>query len=293
MNMKAVLVTGGNRGLGLAVCRLLVRDHGCFVYMGSRDLQRGREAVNSIKEMVGPEKSGNIEVIQIDVCCDESIANAANKLKSQGVCLSGLVNNAGVGGYTAKRVKFPEDIMETNFYGPKKVTDAFLSLLDPRVGRIVNVSSDGAVMWLKNQSDKTKKLFSDPHLTWDALDATMRELVALVVSKSSALLYYMSKGGLNALTLAQAHRSPNLTVTCVNPGFLDTKITKGAAALYIDKWTPEQGARPVIKCLLGNVESGCFYGCDGLRSPFLISRDLGTPEYQGEENPNPKTYLWY
>ena len=41
--MKNILVTGGNSGIGLALCKLLVTGHGCHVYMGSRDVGRGKE----------------------------------------------------------------------------------------------------------------------------------------------------------------------------------------------------------------------------------------------------------
>lgn len=34
--MKRVLVTGGNTGIGLALCRQLSVDHGCHVILGSR-----------------------------------------------------------------------------------------------------------------------------------------------------------------------------------------------------------------------------------------------------------------
>ena len=242
---------------------------------------------------VGPEKSGNIEMIQIDVCSDESIADAAEELKSKGVRLYGLVNNAGVGGATAKQCKRPEDVIVTNFYGPKKVTDAFVSLIDPKVGRIVNITSNGAPMWLRNQSPRTKQLFTDPNLSWSDLEATIKELMALTVSKERALFYYMSKGGLNALTLVQANSYPNLTVSSANPGFVDTNMTKGASAYYIAKWTPERACTPALRCLLGNVESGCFYGPDGLRAPLTVPRDPSTPEYQGEENPSAKKYSWF
>ena len=34
--VKHVLVTGGNTGIGFALCRQLAADHGCHVYLGSR-----------------------------------------------------------------------------------------------------------------------------------------------------------------------------------------------------------------------------------------------------------------
>ena len=45
-----------------------------------------------------------------------------------------------------------------------------------------------------------------------------------------------------------------------------------------------------LKCLFEPVASGYFYGSDGLRSPLTVGRDPGTPEYEGEENPDPVKY---
>ena len=50
--MKSVFVTGGNTGIGEALCRILVRDHGCYVYLGSRNEERGAKAVTDIQEQV-------------------------------------------------------------------------------------------------------------------------------------------------------------------------------------------------------------------------------------------------
>ena len=52
-----------------------------------------------------------------------------------------------------------------------------------------------------------------------------------------------------------------------------------------------EGCRSNIKCLFAeDVVSGAYYGLDGLRSPILVKRDPGFPEYEGEDNPNPSTY---
>jgi len=55
---KKILVTGANKGIGLAICKGLL-EKGCFVYLGSRDVARGVAACKSLvdaqplfKEMV-------------------------------------------------------------------------------------------------------------------------------------------------------------------------------------------------------------------------------------------------
>ena len=73
----------------------------------------------------------------------------------------------------------------------------------------------------------------------------------------------------------------------LSPGFIDTPMTKGYGA----KLTPEQGCLSSLKCLFGQtVKSGYYYGSDGLRSPLTVSRDPGTPEYQGEADPDASKY---
>ena len=63
---KPIFVTGGNSGIGLALCKLLVRDHSCHVYLGSRDTSKGAAALKTILDVV-PDKIDEIEMVQIDV----------------------------------------------------------------------------------------------------------------------------------------------------------------------------------------------------------------------------------
>ena len=48
-------MTGGNSGIGLALCKLLIKDHSCYVYLGSRDATKGEAAMKTILEEV-PDK---------------------------------------------------------------------------------------------------------------------------------------------------------------------------------------------------------------------------------------------
>lgn len=50
---KHILVTGANTGIGLALTKQLVKDHGCHVYLGSRSEERGQKAVDEVKGEAG------------------------------------------------------------------------------------------------------------------------------------------------------------------------------------------------------------------------------------------------
>ena len=145
---KHILVTGANTGIGLALCKILAVERQCYVYLGSRSVERGRAGLKSIVD-AHPEAAASIELLQIDVADAASCSAAAETLKAKGVVLSGLVNNAGVGLVTAPDAL--DMLLSTNFLGPRRVTEAFVELLDPACGRIVNVSSGSASMWLRNQ----------------------------------------------------------------------------------------------------------------------------------------------
>ena len=56
---KRIVVTGGNSGIGFALCKQLVNEHGCYVYLGSRSLERGTDAVNKIKKVCS---QGEVEI---------------------------------------------------------------------------------------------------------------------------------------------------------------------------------------------------------------------------------------
>jgi NAD(P)-dependent dehydrogenase (short-subunit alcohol dehydrogenase family) len=260
---RHVLVTGASSGIGFALCKVLARDHSCCVLLGARDASKGQSCADRLLAEV-PSAAGRVQVVQLDVTDQASIAAAAASLKCKGVVLYALVNNAGVGLAQPGAPSNPESILDTNLYGVKRVTEALLPLIDPSVGRIVNVSSGAASAYLKNQDAATKALFSNPS-SWEALEAGVMSAVA----KGNVGLgngYGLSKAALSAYTVIQAKMYPNLTVVSLSPGFIDTPMTAGFGA----KLTPEQGCTSSIKCLFGAVSSGFYYGSDGLRSPLTI-----------------------
>ena len=86
-----------------------------------------------------PNAQGRVEALLIDAASDESVQKAAKEVESKfgRPCLSAIINNAGI--YPAAGSGLAE-ALNVNVRGPCRVTNAFLPLLDPDHGRIVNVS---------------------------------------------------------------------------------------------------------------------------------------------------------
>ena len=297
MSAKTILVTGANTGIGYALCKLLATEHGCSVLLGSRTRSKGEKAVADIKALA---PSASVELVEIDVSSDESVAAAAAAVREKGVTLYGLVNNAGVGLNTSG------DIIETNFKGPIRVSEAFLQMIQDG-GRIVNVSSGGASSWVRQQDEATKKFYSDPDISKEALVADVAKQAAGAEGGWPGT-YGLSKAGLTAYTMYQAKAYPHLTCVSLSPGFIQTNMTKvraprpsvrsGVVSMVTNhstqgfgaRLTPEEGCVSSIHALFGDVVSGYYYGSDAKRSPLVCCRDPGTPEYEGEENPDPARY---
>lgn len=91
--MKKVFITGANKSIGFETARQLLQM-GYYVYLGSRNLDNGREAVEKLKA----EGLNEVEVIQIDVNNAESIKAACTEIGKKTKVLDVLINNAGISG---------------------------------------------------------------------------------------------------------------------------------------------------------------------------------------------------
>ena len=177
--MKRILITGANKGIGLAtVAKLLDSYDETFLLLGSRDSKKGQEALNSLVDSQ-PEWKDRLELIQIDVEQDVSINSAAEEVEKKfgrtPNPLYAIVNNAGIGNSMLGLNK----ILQVNTYGPKRVCDAFLPLLAPSIGRVVNVTSASGPIYLAGSSEEVKKLLTNPDVSWTEIEEFMVECLKL------------------------------------------------------------------------------------------------------------------
>jgi len=271
MSTRTVLVTGGNAGIGLALCKQLVSEDGCRVFLASRSLDRGQAALDTLKR--AGVNVDLVDLVQLDVTSDESVQRAAADVKAR--CedpLFAVINNAGTG--LAHKGVSPQDVINTNLYGPKRVCDAFIPLLHPTEGRIVNVASGAGPMWLRNQSIEVNRLLSSPSVTWAQLDDVIR-----TADLQGFGGYGASKACLSAFTMELARIHPNLLSSAISPGYIRTAMCPGGSKL------PEDGTVSIRHCLFGDrakLGNGWYWGSDARRSPLTRTRDPGTAEYRGK-----------
>jgi NAD(P)-dependent dehydrogenase (short-subunit alcohol dehydrogenase family) len=157
--MKKALITGANKSIGFETARQLLQK-GYYVYLGSRTISNGQEAVEKLKA----EGLKNVEAIQIDVSDDESVQIARAEIGKKTDVLDVFINNAGItggmpqGALVAAIDQFKK-VFDTNLFGVIRVTQAFIDLLKKSPEpRIVNVSSSQGSLTLA--SDTTSKYYN-------------------------------------------------------------------------------------------------------------------------------------
>ncbi|HHT23702.1 MAG TPA: SDR family oxidoreductase [Bacteroidales bacterium] len=138
--MKAILLTGGSSGIGLATAEMLM-NKGYQVYSGSR--RGGGQAQKS-------SNGGEIIPIKMDVNDETTVKNAVDKIIQENGKLYAVISNAGNGiagsieDTASDEVKYQ---LETNFFGSVKVIQACLPIFRKQgFGKVIAVSSVAAVI---------------------------------------------------------------------------------------------------------------------------------------------------
>lgn len=217
-------------GIGKALCKLLASEHGCKVFMGSRDVAKGADAVTSIVAE-SPACADKIEVVQCDVTDGASVTAAAASVKASlgAASLYGLVNNAGAGlahGVSA------QTIVDVNLYGAKRVGDAFVPLLSPTEGRVVNVGSGIGPGWMSRAAEDVRAALCSKDVAWEQVDAIAQADLASGGQGENAgrgaefNAYGLTKAALMAYTHILVRTAPGITSSTCSPGFIDTAMTK-------------------------------------------------------------------
>ena len=201
---RIALVTGGNRGIGLELCRQLGQQR-VRVILGSRDLAKGVAAAGELKANGLP-----VEPRQLDVASVQSIRECMNWVRRDVGRLDILINNAGImveddDADPLEELEIVRDTMQTNVYGPLLLSRLLIPIMKTRrYGRIVNLSSGMG---------------------------SLSEMGAGYVA------YRMSKAGINVVTrvLAAETEGMGILVNSVDPGWVRTAMGGRGATRSVEK----------------------------------------------------------
>ena len=215
---RVVVVTGGNRGLGLEVARQCAA-RGDTVVLGSRDQAAGDAAAARLGRL-----PGRLLPVRLDVTDPAGLAALTAYLQGELGRVDVLVNNAAVHYDTAQLASTADlavvrEALETNLLGAWQVTTALLPLLRRSAHpRLVMVSSEGG---------------------------------SLAAMSGGTPAYSVSKAALNALTttLAAELRGDGVLANAVCPGWTATDmggpggrpVADGAASVLWAADLPDHG----------------------------------------------------
>lgn len=188
---KVAIVTGGSRGIGLAIAEKLA-GMGCEVVITARKRDELEKVAQRIRKT-----GGKCEGVPCDVSSLSDVQQLAGKIGDRPKKLKIVINNAGIGGFSSPLHETdPETwdkIINTNLRGVYYMIRAFAPILIANGGGdIVNISSLAGKNALPNGAT-----------------------------------YSASKWGLNGLSysVAEELRAHNIRVTVVCPGSVNTDLS--------------------------------------------------------------------
>jgi dihydroanticapsin dehydrogenase len=186
---KVALVTGGSRGIGFAIAKIL-SDNGASVVITSKNSEKIKQAETKISNSFG-------------ITCDIKKKNEVQNVLEQTIKKFGkldiLVNNAGIFPKIKLLHEIEEEewneVLDVNLTGQFRFTKEAIPHLQKTSGCIINISSDAGL--------KAYQGFNA-----DAYSASKAALI--VLTKCWALEYAKNK----------------IRVNCICPGVVDTDMTK-------------------------------------------------------------------
>lgn len=310
--MQRFVVTGANKGIGLAVVKgLLDSNKTAFVFLGSRDAGRGKDAVQSLLTENSDSYSGRVEAIEIDVSDAGSVSRAADAVRTRlgdgsdtPSYLDAFINNAGVAPVDFSPSAF-ESCLEVNFRGVVRSTEAFLPLMKPSGGRVVMTSSSSGPSFVSKCRADRQVVMANPDVTHAEIAGLVDESLAIARSggddvaekfaatglpeAESMAGYGLSKALVNMYTMQLARENPSLRVNACTPGMIKTDLGRQFEAKFnvtldeIGAKTPSEGAEVLVYLAAGDVAAtGWYFGSDKERSPLDRYRGPGTPAYDGK-----------
>ncbi|XP_065423542.1 C-signal-like [Chrysemys picta bellii] len=255
-NVRSILVTGANRGIGLELVKQLLEKSNPpeWVFATCRDPEG--ERAQQLKNLVS--RHPNVVIIALDATDPASIKAAAARVEEhlKGSGLNLLINNAGI----ARKNTLESETLEgmslvytTNVIGPLLVSQAFLPLLK-KAAQGSNQKglscSKAAIVNMSSGAGSIQNVF-----IWHV---------------GQAIAYRCSKAALNMLTKCQSlgYGGDGILSVAVHPGWVQTDM--GNTATFTAPLTVDASVRGILNVLqtLSEKDNGAFVSWEGKVVPW-------------------------
>jgi len=224
--MAVALITGANRGIGLALVK---------AYAGRRDKVFAavrRTSDRTELDAFAATQPKWVEVIEMDVADPAEIGRARRKLEAEPIDV--LINNAGISGPERQSATGMDydglaETLAVNSIAPLRIANAFLPNVKAAKGKIITLSS---------------------------------QMGSVQSAASDSLAYRVSKAAVNKLMrgLAAELKPQGIPVLIVHPGWVKTEMGGDSAHLK-----PEESAAQLLKLIdrLDLASTGKFLAWNG------------------------------
>lgn len=274
---RSVVITGGSRGLGLALARQLARQ-GARLTLIARDLLELKRAEKELTSM-----GAEVLTISCDVRRQEDVVAAVTQAVTKMERIDVLINNAGIiqiGPMDEMAVGDFEEAMATHFYGPLYFTLAALPHLKAQgSGRIINISSMGGKIAVPHLLPYTASKFALTGFS-DGLRAELKQKNILVMTVCPGL---MRTGSSRNAFIKGRYREEYAWFSISSSMPLLSMSAESAALKIIEACRRGRarlilGAHTKLAVLLNELAPGVMAGMSSIANRLLPSQDSGTGE---------------
>ncbi|MFX0037048.1 MAG: SDR family NAD(P)-dependent oxidoreductase [Candidatus Hermodarchaeota archaeon] len=217
---KIILITGSTDGIGYQAAVELVKS-GHYIILHGRNREKTELTMKRI-EMDTNKK--NLSIVYADLRSFSQIKEMVNEIYEHFDKLDILINNAGI--YKSERSITQEGLEETfaiNYVAPFLLSNLLIDLLKKRKpSRIVNVASQVHSNHFNFENLQFKQGYTGTK--------------AYAQSKTALILF--------TYLLAEKLKNTGITVNCLHPGVINTKLLK--TAMSFGGASPKKGAKTLI-----------------------------------------------